>query len=125
MTIKNVKVEDKKVTFYLESYKGEHIVEFTKRYFFDNIGDRWNFEINEIKRYFLDNAPKGSVIGSGEDYFDKNENYAFLWNRPSNVYVWDLKKIFPNVDFIENDYFKNEILNVLNVNSDYHTYNIL
>lgn len=124
MTITNVKIEDKKVTFYLKSYDGEHIVEFTKRYFFDT-GNRWNFEINEIKRYFLINAPKGSVIGSGEDFINKKEKHSLLCNRISNVLVWDLKKIFPNVDFIENDDFKNEILNVLNVNSDYHTYNIL
>lgn len=122
MTIKNVKVEDNKVTFYLESYKGEHIVEFTKRYFF-NTGSRWDFEINEIVRYFIDNAPKGSVIGSGEEYFD-NKKIKY-YDRISNVLVWDLKKIFPNVDFIENDDFKNEILNILDVNSDYHTYNIL
>lgn len=122
MTINNVKVEDNKVTFYLESYKGEHIVEFTKRYFF-NTGSRWDFEINEIVRYFIDNAPKGSVIGSGEEYFD-NKKIKY-YDRISNVLVWDLKKIFPNVDFIENDDFKNEILNILDVNSDYHTYNIL
>ena len=122
MDIKNVKIEDKKVTFYLESYKGEHIVEFTKRYFFET-GNRWNFEINEIKRYFINIAPKGSVIGSGEEYFD-NKKIKY-YDRISNVLVWDLKKIFPNVDFIENDDFKNEILNVLDVNSDYHTYNIL
>ena len=124
MDIKNVKVEDKKVTFYLEDYRGEHIVEFTKRYFFET-GNRWNFEINEIKRYFLANAPKGSVIGSGEEYFDKNENYANLRNKISNVLVWDLKKIFPNVDFIENDDFAGEIIKVLRIDSDYHTYSVL
>lgn len=124
MTIKNVKVENKKVTFYLVDYKGEHIVEFTKRYFFDT-GSRWNFEINEIKRYFLTNAPKGSVIGSGEEYFDKKEKHSLLCNKISNVLVWDLKKIFPNVDFFENDDFSGEILKVLNVNSDYHTYSII
>jgi hypothetical protein len=124
MEIKNIKVEDKKVTFYLEDYRGEHIVEFTKRYFFDT-RSRWNFEINEIKRYFLANAPKGSVIGGGEDYFSKKEKHALLSNKISNVFVWDLKKIFPNVDFIENDDFRNEILNVLNINSDYHTYRII
>ena len=125
MIIKNVKVEDKKVIFYLESYKGEHIVEFTKRYFFDNIGDRWNFEIDEIKRYFINNAPKGSVIGSGEEYFDKNEKHAYLCNKISNVLVWDLKKIFPNVNFFENDDFEGEIIKVLRVDSDYHTYKVL
>lgn len=124
MDIKDVKVEDKKVTFYLEDYRGEHIVEFTKRYFFET-GNRWNFEINEIKRYFLANAPKGSVIGCGEEYFDKNENYAHLSNRISNVLVWDLKKIFPNVDFFENDDFKGEIIKVLRLDSDYHTYNYI
>ena len=124
MTIKNVKVEDKKVTFYLESYNGERIVEFTKRYLFDT-RSRWNFEIDEIKRYFIANAPKGCVIGGGEEYFDKKEKHKNLCNSISNVLVWDLKKIYPNVDFIENNDFKTEILNVLNINSDYHTYKVL
>ena len=124
MDIKNVKVEDKKVTFILEGYNGERIVEFTKRYFF-NTNCRWHFEINEIIRYFLANAPKGSVIGSGEEYFDKNEKHAYLCNKISNVLVWDLKKIFPNVDFIENNDFKDEIIKVLRIDSDYHTYSVL
>ena len=122
MKINSVKVEDNKVTFYLESYKGEHIVEFTKRYFF-NTGSRWDFEINEIVRYFIDNAPKGSVIGSGEEYFD-NKKIKY-YDRISNVLVWDLKKIFPNVDFFENDDFAGEIIKVLRVDSDYHTYKVL
>lgn len=124
MGIKDVKVEDKKVTFYLEDYRGEYIIEFTKRYFFET-GNRWNFEINEIKRYFLANAPKGSVIGCGEEYFDKNEKHTHLCNKISNVLVWDLKKIFPNVDFFENDNFKDEIIKVLRIDSDYHTYNYI
>ena len=125
MTIKNIEVEDKKVTFYLESYKGEHIVEFTKRYFFNICSSRWDFEINEIIRYFIANAPKGSVIGSGEEYFDKNEKYDFLCNKISDVLVWDLKKIFPNIDFFENDDFAGEIIKVLRLDSDYHTYKVL
>jgi hypothetical protein len=113
MKITDIKTEPNKVIFKLESYDGEHIVEFTKRYLIDT-QDRWNFELEEIIRYFLNIAPKGSIIGSGEDFVTTSNKKGYHYTNPiTNVLIWDLKKIYPQIDFIENDNLEEEIFEKL------------
>lgn len=60
--------------------------------------DRWNFEINTITDYFIEKGKKGCFIG----FFKDKQKYRHE--------IWDLSKIFDNVQFEENDYSEYQII---------------
>lgn len=60
--------------------------------------DRWNFEINTITDYFIEKGKKGCFIG----FFNDKQKYRHE--------IWDLSKIFENVQFEENDFSEYQII---------------
>lgn len=95
-----------KVEFVLESWDGKYYQDFTKRYFVHE-NNRWDFGLESIKQYFVDNGPKGCLRYSS-DFCPKE-----FPNR--EILVWDLSLIFPDIKFEDNsEYIKEEIQKIGN-----------
>lgn len=107
MRIIDVIKHENKVEFVMESWDGKYYQDFTKRYFIHG-RNRWDFALNEIIRYFIDNGPKGCLAGYNSDFCPKEFPRM-------EILVWDLSKIFPDVKFEDNfDYIKDEIRTIAN-----------
>lgn len=93
MAIKNVSVENDKVvfTFNNDFIRDKVIVTLTNRYQIF-LRSRWNFEFNAIQDYFVGNCERGAYIGERKH---KKDNYVYD--------VWDLTKVFPDVQFNDNE----------------------
>ena len=93
MAINNISVENDKVVFTFENdfIKDNVVVTLTDRYFIA-LRSRWNFEHNAIQDYFVENGKKGCYIGERKHRKDK-----YVYD------VWDLTKIFPDVQFNDNE----------------------
>ena len=97
MAIKNVSVENDKVvfTFRNDFIRDNVIVILTNRYQIflrSKLRSKWNFESNLIQDYFVDNCQRGAYIGERKN---KKDNYVYD--------VWDLTKVFPDVQFNDNE----------------------
>ena len=90
--IKDINVENNKVVFtFKNDFIGNKvIVTLTNRYYVV-LQSRWNFEHMEIENCFLKLGAKGSYLGERKS---PNDDYVYD--------VWDLNKIFPNVQFNDN-----------------------
>lgn len=108
MKIIDINKTNNKVTIILEGYDGKHQVEFVNRYIVHVI-NRWDFVQDEILRYFINEGRKGCLIGSGFDYYSVEKR--FYITHPSDILIWDLHYVFPEIDFIDNkDSIKNEVI---------------
>jgi hypothetical protein len=100
MEIIEVNKYDNKVEFILQSYDGKYRAELTKR-FIVCPRTRWNFVKQEIEHYFVQHGKRGCLIGSGEDFYSvKGTRYII---HPSEIFIWDLSLIFPDVKFEDNE----------------------
>lgn len=100
MNIIEVNKFDNKVEFILEGYDGKYKVELTKRFI---VCPRtcWNFVKQEIEHYFVQHGQRGCLCGSGEDFYNvKKKRYII---HPSNIFIWDLSLIFPDIKFEDNE----------------------
>lgn len=96
-----------KVEFILESWDGKYYQDFTKRYFIHS-RNRWDFGLESIIQYFINNGPKGCLAGYNSDFCPKE-----FPNK--EILVWDLSMIFPDIKFEDNfDYIKEEIREIAN-----------
>ena len=98
MEIIEVNKYDNKVEFILQSYDGKYKAELTKR-FIVCPRTRWDFVKQEIVHYFVQHGKRGCLIGCGEDFCEV-KRYII---HPSEVFVWDLSLIFPDVKFEDNE----------------------
>ncbi len=110
MEIIEVKKYKNKVEFILKSYNGKYKVELTNRFIVCLRNSRWDFVKNEILHYFIQHGQKGCVCGSGVDFYSvKGRKYII---HPSNIFVWDLSFVFPDVEFEDNkDSITDEVIN--------------
>ena len=100
MEIIKVNKYDNKVEFILQGYDGKYKAELTKR-FIVCPRTRWNFVKQEIEHYFVQYGKRGCLIGSGEDFYNvKGKRYII---HPSEIFIWDLSLIFPDVQFENNE----------------------
>ena len=100
MEIIKVNKYDNKVEFILQGYDGKYKAELTKR-FIVCPRTRWNFVKQEIEHYFVQHGKRGCLIGSGEDFYSvKGKRYII---HPSEIFIWDLSLIFPDVKFEDNE----------------------
>ena len=91
MEIIEVNKYDNKVEFILQGYDGKYKAELTKR-FIVCPRTRWDFVKQEIEHYF---------VRSGEDFYSvKGKRYII---HPSEIFIWDLSLIFPDVQFEDNE----------------------
>jgi hypothetical protein len=100
MEIIEVNKYDNKVEFILQSYDGKYKAELTKR-FIVSPRTRWNFVKQEIEHYFVQHGKRGCLIGSGEDFYSVNGKRYII--HPSEIFIWDLSLIFPDVKFEDNE----------------------
>lgn len=100
MEIIEVKKHKDKVEFILKSYNGKYKVELTNRFIVCSRNSRWDFVKNEILHYFVQHGQKGCVCGSGEDFYSVKDRKYFI--HPSNLFVWDLSFVFPDIEFVDN-----------------------
>lgn len=93
MAINNISVENDKVVFTFKNdyIKDNVVVTLTNRYQII-LRSRWNFEFNAIQDYFVGNCQRGAYIGERKH---KKDNYVYD--------VWDLTKVFPEVQFNDNE----------------------
>lgn len=100
MEIIEVNKYGNKVEFILQGYDGKYKAELTKR-FIVCPRTRWNFVKQEIEHYFVQHGKRGCLIGSGEDFYNiKGKKYII---HPSEIFIWDLSLIFPDVKFEDNE----------------------
>lgn len=100
MEIIEVNKYNNKVEFILKGYDGKYKAELTKR-FIVCPRTRWNFVKQEIEHYFVQHGKRGCLIGSGEDFYSvKGTRYII---HPSEIFIWDLSLIFPDVKFEDNE----------------------
>lgn len=100
MEIIEVNKYNNKVEFILQGYDGKYRAELTKR-FIVCPRTRWNFVKQEIEHYFVQHGKRGCLIGSGEDFYKvKGTRYII---HPSEIFIWDLSLIFPDVQFEDNE----------------------
>lgn len=100
MEIIEIKKHKDKVEFILKSYNGKYKVELTNRFIVCSRNSRWDFVKNEILHYFVQHGQKGCVCGSGEDFYSVKDRKYII--HPSNLFVWDLSFVFPDVEFVDN-----------------------
>ena len=81
----NVIIERTKVTFTFMFYNGKSTIVLKERYFVLK-QNRWNFEIQDLKNYFIEHGVKGCYLGERRAFGIKYD-------------IWDLSKVFPNVMF--------------------------
>lgn len=117
--ITNIEVLNNKVVVTFETLGRTLKTELTQRYCVW-ARSRWDFEKEELRRYFIKEGQKGCYLGNGEDWITPKENvYRRNYMLVCNMEVWDLSLIFPNVSFVENDNIKEQI--IAEVTSDeYH-----
>lgn len=100
MEILEVNKYSNKVEFILQGYNGKYKAEFTKR-FIVGPRTRWSFVKQEIELYFVQHGERGCLFGSGEDFYNvKGTKYII---HPSQIFIWDLSLIFPDVKFEDNE----------------------
>lgn len=100
MEIVEVNKYANKVEIILKGYNGKYKVELTKRFIVCPI-TRWNFVKQEIEHYFVKHGKRGCLIGSGEDFYNvKRKRYII---HPSNIFIWDISLVFPDVSFDNNE----------------------
>ena len=100
MEIVEVNKYANKVEIILKGYDGKYKVELTKRFIVCPI-TRWDFLKQEIEHYFVQYGKRGCLIGSGEDFYNvKGKRYI---THPSNIFVWDISLVFPDVSFDNNE----------------------
>lgn len=83
--VHDVKIEYNKVTFTFVFYNGKSTVVLNEKYLVLE-QNRWNFEIQDMKNYFITHGNKGCYLGERRAFGIKYD-------------LWDLSKIFPNVIF--------------------------
>ena len=110
--IQAIKKEDNRVIFTIKTWNRVFNVELKERYLIYSI-NRWDYCLNEIEHYFFKNAPKGSFLGSGEKYNNLPKGYGH-YHKFSDICIWDLKKIFSNVNFIENNDLEKQVITEYN-----------
>lgn len=86
--VHDVKIEKNKVTFTFVFYNGTSTVVFNEKYLVLE-QNRWNFEIQDLKNYFIKHGVKGCYLG-------KRRAFGIKYD------LWDLSKVFPNVMFNNN-----------------------
>lgn len=87
--------------------------ELTKRYCVWQ-KSRWDLEKLELERYFVEHGKRGCFLDA-ESYVPMSALKKIRYHTtPSNIQVWDLSLIFPNVNFIENDLTEDIMKEVLN-----------
>ena len=100
MEIIDVNKYTNKVEIILKGYDGKYKVELTKR-FIVCPRTRWDFVKQEIEHYFIQYGRKGCLFGSGEDFYNvKRKRYII---HPSDIFIWDISLVFPNVNFDNNE----------------------
>ena len=92
MAISKVDVKNNEVVFTFKNdfIKDNVVVTLSNRYCI-MLRSRWNFEHNAIQDYFIKNGKRGCYIGERKH---KKDNYVYD--------VWDLGKVFPEVQFNNN-----------------------
>lgn len=83
--VHDVKIEYNKVTFTFVFYNGTSTVVLKDKYLVLE-QNTWNFEIQDMKNYFITHGNKGCYLGERRAFGVKYD-------------LWDLSKIFPNVIF--------------------------
>lgn len=83
--VHDVKIEKNKVTFTFVFYNGKSTVVLNEKYLVLE-QNRWNFEIQDMKNYFITHGNKGCYLGERRAFGIKYD-------------LWDLSKVFPNVMF--------------------------
>lgn len=83
--IHDVNIGRNKVTFTLMFYNGKSTIVLKERYLVLE-QNRWNFEIQDLKNYFITHGNKGCYLGERKAFGIKYD-------------LWDLSKVFPNVMF--------------------------
>lgn len=83
--VHDVNIGRNKVTFTFMFYDGKSTVVLKERYLVLE-QNRWNFEIQELKNYFITHGNKGCYLGERRAFGIKYD-------------LWDLSKVFPNVMF--------------------------
>lgn len=83
--VHDVKIEYNKVTFTFVFYDGTSTVVLKDKYLV--LEQNWrNFEIQDMKNYFITHGNKGCYLGERKAFGIKYD-------------LWDLSKVFPNVIF--------------------------
>lgn len=102
------------VTFIIDSFRGDINVELDKRYFIYEV-NRHDYALFNMERYFINEGPRGcmtnaSIMKEFTPYCItkkrgvKPKKIEFKhYSSFENIWVVDLKMIFPDVDFDEND----------------------
>ena len=83
--VHDVKIEYNKVIFTFVSYNGKSTVVLNEKYLLLE-QNRWNFEIQDMKNYFITHGIEGCYLGERKAFGIKYD-------------LWDLSKVFPNVMF--------------------------
>ncbi len=83
--VHDVKIEYNKVTFTFVFYDVTSTVVLNEKYLVLE-QNRWNFEIQDLKNYFITHGNKGCYLGERRAFGIKYD-------------LWDLSKVFPNVMF--------------------------
>ena len=113
--ITNIDALNNKVVVTFESLGRTLKTELTQRYCVW-VKSRWDFEKLELIRYFIKEGRKGCYLGDGENWVSPKK-YKHI--SASDIEVWDLSLIFPNVSFVENDNIKEQIMAEM-ANEKYH-----
>lgn len=83
--VHDVKIERNKVIFTFVFHNGTSEVVLNEKYLVLE-QNRWNFEIQDLKNYFITHGNKGCYLGERRAFGIKYD-------------LWDLSKVFPNVIF--------------------------
>ncbi len=104
--IKEVEIKENEVIFHFEDYKNDKSEITLKERFLIFIDSRWNFDLQDMERYFIKEGKKGCYLGTGENYKDELKKHIPLtpYSRALEfIQIWDLSLIFPQVNFLDNN----------------------
>lgn len=103
--IKEVEIKENEVIFHFEDYKNDKSEIILKERFLIFVNSRWNFDLQDMERYFIEKGKKGCYLGTGENYKDelKKDMPLTPYSRAlDHIQIWDLSLIFPQVNFSNN-----------------------
>jgi len=104
--IKEVEIKENEVIFHFEDYKNDKSEISLKERFLICTNNRWNFDLQDMERYFIEKGKKGCYLGTGENYKDELKKHFKLspYSRAlDHIQIWDLSLIFPQVNFSDNN----------------------
>ena len=109
-----VRKDKNSVTFLIDSFRGDIPVTLDKRYFIYEV-NRHDYALFCMERYFLNEGPRGCMTNASllkeftpyclakkRGFKPKKIEFKHYSNF-EDIWVVDLKMIFPDVDFEEND----------------------